>query len=177
MDASQPRPSVETFLHAACLRAGATWVGHTHMTSALALLCGPGGATVYRRHLFPDAIVVCGLHVAAVPYVDPGLALARAVDAELTRFAAAHGRPPKLLLLENHGVVALGRTAREVLDIHVMTDKWSRALAGAIAAGGPRYLPDEEAARIDARLDEAYRRRRLAAATALSTTRPAAADG
>lgn len=162
-DPHERKPSVETFLHALCLSAGgASWVGHTHTVSVNQLLCSRLGAEAFRRHLFPDVVVVCGRHVASVPYVDPGLALARAVAAELARFCDAHGAPPKLLLMENHGPVALGQSAAEVLNVTLMADKWARTLVGAYAVGGPRFLDEAEADRIDGRLDEAYRRRRLA---------------
>ena len=162
IDPGERKPSVETFLHALCLTVGgAHWVGHTHTVSVNQLLCSRHGAAAFARHVFPDVVVVCGRHVASVPYVDPGLPLARAVEAELRRFAEAHGRPPKLLLMENHGPVALGQSATEVLNVMLMADKWARTLVGAYAVGGPSFLAEADADRIDGRLDEAYRRRRL----------------
>lgn len=161
-DSGHRRPSVEAFLHAVCLaEEGVTWVGHTHTESVLAILCSRHGAEPFRRHIYPDAIVVCGRHIAAVPYIDPGLALARAVRDELDRFRTEHGGPPKLLLMENHGPVALGDSAREVLNIMSMADKWARILGGALAVGGIEFMPESDADRIDGRLDEEYRRRRL----------------
>ena len=56
----------------------------------------------------------------------------------------------------------MGQSRAEVLNIHLMTDKWAKTLQGTYALGGPRFLPNIEAARIDARLDEHYRRRVLA---------------
>jgi ribulose-5-phosphate 4-epimerase/fuculose-1-phosphate aldolase len=113
------------------------------------------------RHLFPDGIVVCGRYPAVVPYVDPGFELAKAVRAELRRYQDTYGVSPKLLLMVNHGITALGRTMQEALNITLMADKWARILLGTYALGGPQYMPDEEAARIDNRLDEHYRRRQL----------------
>ncbi len=162
IDVPPKKPSVETFLHALCLgRAGASWVGHTHAVAVNRILCSVAGAEPFRQHIFPDAVVVCGPAPAVVPYVDPGFALAKAVQAELERYANVYGGPPKLLLLENHGLVALGQSAREVLNITLMADKWARTLSGTYALGGPRFLPHAEVVRIDARLDEHYRRARL----------------
>ena len=79
-DPADKKPSVETFLHALCLTTGgAKWVGHTHTVSVNQILCSERGAEPFERHIFPDAIVVCGLFVASVSYVDPGFALAKAV--------------------------------------------------------------------------------------------------
>jgi rhamnose utilization protein RhaD (predicted bifunctional aldolase and dehydrogenase) len=161
-DAEQPRPSVETFFHAACLtEGGARWVAHTHALAINQILCSVHGAEPFRTHLFPDAIVVCGAVPAVVPYVDPGFELARAVLLELRRHRQAHGSAPKLLLLENHGAVALGASAREALAIMLMAEKWARLLHGTYALGGPRNLSASDVARIDSRSDEHYRRRAL----------------
>jgi rhamnose utilization protein RhaD (predicted bifunctional aldolase and dehydrogenase) len=162
VDPAHKRPSVETFLHALCLtEGGARWVGHTHTDSMLNILCSRQGATPFLQNIYPDVIVVCGRRVAVVPYIDPGLELARAVREELQRFKSTHGHGPKLLLMVNHGPVALGQTAGEVLNILLMADKWARILVGTMAFGGPQYLPEDVADFIDRRPDEDYRRRQL----------------
>jgi rhamnose utilization protein RhaD (predicted bifunctional aldolase and dehydrogenase) len=162
VDPTQRRPSVETFLHALCLgEAGVAWVAHTHAVSVNQVLCSRLGAEPFLRHLFPDGVVVCGRHVAVVPYVDPGFTLAKVVRAELRRYQAAHGHAPKLLLMVNHGLVALGQTAQEALNITLMADKWAKIIVGSYALGGPNFMPDEQSTRIDNRLDEHYRRRQL----------------
>ena len=94
--------------------------------------------------------------------VDPGFALALAVRAELRRYRAAYGFSPRLLLMENHGILALGQTAAEALNITLMADKWARILVGTYALGGPCFMAEHDVARIDSRLDEHERRRRLA---------------
>jgi rhamnose utilization protein RhaD (predicted bifunctional aldolase and dehydrogenase) len=162
VDAGHRRPSVETFLHALCLgEAGAQWVAHTHAVSVNQILCSRAGAEPFLRHLFPDGIVVCGRHPAVVPYVDPGFILAKVVRDELRRYQDVHGHAPKLLLMVNHGLVALGQTAQEALNITLMADKWAKIIVGSYALGGPNFLPDEQSARIDNRLDEHYRRQQL----------------
>lgn len=159
VDSSARLPSVETFLHALCLReAGAKWVGHTHPVSVLGVLCSQLGAEPFLRHIFPDAIVVCGRHLAVVPYVDPGIRLAVAVRDSLRRFLDEHGAAPKVIFMVNHGPVALGQTDREVLNIMLMLDKWARILLGNFALGGPQFLESSISDRIENRPDEHYRR-------------------
>lgn len=163
VDPSYKRPSVETFLHGLCYTEGdASWVGHTHTDSMLQILCSKLGAAPFLNNIYPDVIVVCGKQVAVVPYIDPGLELALAVRDELRRFKAEYGKGPKLLLMVNHGPVALGQSAQEVENILLMADKWARILVGTYALGGPQYLPADEANRIDTRPDEDYRRKQLA---------------
>ena len=161
-DASPKLPSVETFMHAVCLsEGGAKWVGHCHAESVMSIVCSEHGGKPFLKHIFPDAIVVCGRHVAAVPYIDPGLELAREVRRVLREFRAAHGSAPKVILLENHGPVALGASDKEVLDILLMLDKWARVLVGTLAVGAPKFLPSAVSERIDKRPDEDYRRAQI----------------
>jgi rhamnose utilization protein RhaD (predicted bifunctional aldolase and dehydrogenase) len=163
-DPAHKKPSVETFLHSLCLREpGVSWSGHTHTTSVLSILASKRGAEPFLRHVFPDAIVVCGRQLLCIPYLNPGFELAVAVREGLAKFRTAHGKPPKVILMENHGPVALGASAREVLNILLMLDKWARVLVGTFAAGGPNFLSEEDAAKIDNRLDEAYRRKMIEA--------------
>lgn len=162
VDKSHKRPSTETFMHAVLLcEGGAKWVAHAHPVSANSILCSKLGAAPYLEPLFPDGIVVCGRYPAVVPYVDPGFYLGHAIRNELRRYQDAYGKNPKLLLMVNHGITAIGQTAQEALNIMRMADKWSRILLSSYALGGPNAMPVEEANRIDNRLDEIYRRKIL----------------
>ena len=168
------RPSVEAMLHAVCLEhGGAHVVGHTHPVPVLALLCSPHAEALATQMLFPDQIVVLGRRPLFVPYVDPGLSLARRVRDDLREHVMRHGDPPKAIYLGNHGLFALGRTPEHVLQITAMAVKASRVLAGAVAAGGARGMAESDADRIDARPDEHYRRAALSRADA---TRPREAE-
>lgn len=159
VDPKSKLPSVETFLHALCIReAGAKWVGHTHPVSVLRILCSQLGAEPFLRHVFPDEIVVCGRNLAVVPYIDPGLRLAVAVRDSLREFMDTHGAAPKVILMVNHGPVALGATDRDVLNIMLMLDKWAKILLGNYALGGPQFLESNTSDRIESRPDEHYRR-------------------
>jgi rhamnose utilization protein RhaD (predicted bifunctional aldolase and dehydrogenase) len=167
VDPKAKLPSVETFMHAVCLaEGGAKWVGHCHAESVLSILASQQGAAPFLKHIFPDAIVVCGRQVAVVPYIDPGLELAREVRKSLRAFIATHGSAPKVILLENHGPVALGASDKEVLNILLMLDKWARILVNTFSMGGPRFLPESVSDRIENRPDEHYRRAQIAKTTA-----------
>lgn len=162
VDKKASLPSVETFLHAICLReGGAKWVGHTHPVSVLKIICSKLGAEPFRRHIFPDAIVVCGRHQATVPYVDPGIWLALALRKSLQQFMNEHKTAPKVIMMVNHGPVVLGQSERDVLNTMLMLDKWAKILIGNYAAGGPQFLDEKLSDRIESRPDEHYRRRAI----------------
>jgi rhamnose utilization protein RhaD (predicted bifunctional aldolase and dehydrogenase) len=163
VDPKMSKPSVETFLHALCIyKGGVKWIGHTHPVSVMSILCSKEGARPFTQHIYPDEIVGCGEMPAVVPYVDPGLPLARAVRDELLRYLENFGFPPKLILMENHGMVALGQSPTDVMSISLTADKWARTLLGTFKMGGPKYLTGQQAKRIETRPDEAYRRKQIA---------------
>jgi rhamnose utilization protein RhaD (predicted bifunctional aldolase and dehydrogenase) len=154
------RPSVETVLHALALQLeGVSFVGHTHPTAVNALLCSQKAEEATSGRLFPDHIVYCGPASVYVPYTDPGLPLARKVRDSIDQYIDEHREIPKVVLMQNHGLIALGRTARQVEDITAMVVKAARVLIGTYALGGPRFLTAENVDRIHTRSDEAYRRK------------------
>jgi rhamnose utilization protein RhaD (predicted bifunctional aldolase and dehydrogenase) len=155
-------PSTEAALHALCLTEGeAGAVGHTHPTPWLSILCSQKAEEAVSGRLFPDEIVVCGPAVCFVDYVDPGPPLARACRAALRKFKTEWGLAPKVLLLRNHGLFALGKDPDEVKRVTQMSVKVARALLGTYALGGPQFLSEENVARIHTRPDEAVRRAAL----------------
>jgi rhamnose utilization protein RhaD (predicted bifunctional aldolase and dehydrogenase) len=156
-------PSIETFVHAVCLAVGgAQVVAHTHPTAVNALLCARDAETLYSGVVFPDEAVVCGPVPLFVPYGEPGLPLGRMMLARMDSFVAERGAPPRLVLLANHGIVALGGTPAEVAAITAMAVKAARVRLGTQAAGGPSYLSPSQADRLAGRQDERERLQRLA---------------
>lgn len=156
-------PSVETTFHAVALTLGeANYVGHTHPTAVNSILCSGQAREAFAGRLFPDEIVICGPAPVFVPYTDPGLPLALSIRQEIIRYKADYGRSPKVILLQNHGLIALGKSAAEVLQITAMMVKTARIILGTYTMGGPHFLSQLDVERIDTRPDELYRRRVLA---------------
>ena len=162
VDPAAPKPSVEAIFHAYLLGLdGVEWVGHTHPVAVNALMCSPRAEEFAARRLFPDEVVCCGEESAYVPYADPGRGLARAIRQETESFVRRRGRPPRVTLLGNHGVITIGRTASAVLGAMLMVKKAAETWLGAAALGGPRFLDEAEVRRIAGREDEHHRQRAL----------------
>lgn len=161
-DPAALKPSVESLFHAWLLQLdGVHVVAHTHPIAVDQILCSPHARAFADGRLIPDQIVYCGAASVLVPYVDPGLVLARAIAAAVTAFQAGHGVTPKTILLENHGLIALGATPGETFAALAMTEKAARIFTGAALLGGPVFLPPHHVARIAGRPDEHYRQRIL----------------
>jgi rhamnose utilization protein RhaD (predicted bifunctional aldolase and dehydrogenase) len=157
------KPSVEAIFHAYLLTLpGINFVGHTHPTKVNGLLCSTHARTFAEQRLFPDEIVCCGMESVFVPYTDPGLKLAQAIRQAVVAYVKRLSRSPRVILLENHGLIALGATAESVLATTLMSAKAAEIFAGAAEiAGLPRFLTRAQVVRIAGRRDEHYRQKVL----------------
>ena len=140
---------------------GINFVGHTHPTAVNALACSQKVEEAASRRLFPDEIVYCGPASVYVPYTDPGLPLAHKVRDSIEQYIDEYLEKPKVILMQNHGLIALGQTTRQVEDITAMAVKAARVLLGTYIAGGPHFLSPANVERIHTRPDELYRRQQL----------------
>jgi rhamnose utilization protein RhaD (predicted bifunctional aldolase and dehydrogenase) len=157
LSAGTSRASIETLVHVVALAAGATWVAHTHPTAVVGLLAVREARELWEAPLFPDEAVVLGEPVW-VPYAAPGIALGTAVHAAVRERLDRDGVAPRLVLLGNHGIVALGATATEVETITTMAVKAARVRSVALGAGTLTPLGIEHARELAGRPDEAARR-------------------
>jgi rhamnose utilization protein RhaD (predicted bifunctional aldolase and dehydrogenase) len=162
VDGSARKPSVEAMFHAWLLTLpGVNYVGHTHPIAVNSLLCSPRARTFAKRRLFPDEVVCCGPESVLVPYCDPGLKLAQVIRRQVELYRRRAGILPRIILLQNHGLIALGATPNAVLAATLMAVKSAEITLGALAAGGARYLSAPDVARIAGRTDEHYRQKAL----------------
>jgi rhamnose utilization protein RhaD (predicted bifunctional aldolase and dehydrogenase) len=156
------RPSVETFFHAYLLSLpGINFVGHAHPIQVNQILCSGLARTFSESRQCPDEIVCCGPVSLLIPYVDPGLALAKRIRYDLEEFRRTQGKLPRVILLRNHGVITIGASAQAVRAAMLMTVKAAQIFTGAHLLGDVRHLPASEIERIENRQDEEYRRKML----------------
>jgi len=118
------RPSVECLFHALLPD---PIVLHTHPTVANSLTCALDGEQI-AKEIFGDDVLW-------VPYVDPGLPLARRIAAERRAHEARTGTAvPRAILLQNHGMIVTGDSADEVA---AGCERIVEAVRGWLDAAGP----------------------------------------
>ena len=162
VDPEAKKPSVEALFHAYLLSLpGVRFVGHTHPITVNGILCSPRAREFAEKKLFPDEIVCCGPASVFVPYTDPGLRLSQAIREETITYTQKWGVPPRVILLENHGIITLGASPDAVMAAMLMAEKSAAIFTAAAALGGPRFLTAENVDRIANRIDEHYRQRAL----------------
>jgi rhamnose utilization protein RhaD (predicted bifunctional aldolase and dehydrogenase) len=162
VDSKAKKPSVEAVFHAWLVSLpGIKFVGHVHAIGVNQILCSPRARDFAQHRIFPDEIVCCSTASVFVPYTDPGVKLAQVIRRETEAFIKKQQRQPRIILMQNHGVIALGATWQAVLTAMLMAEKAAKIFVGAAALGGPVFMTDAHVQRIAGRPDEAYRQREL----------------
>ena len=162
VNARSKKPSVEALFHAYLLTLeGVNFVGHTHAIAVNQILCSPRAGEFAEKRIFPDEIVCCGASSVFIPYTDPGLALAKKIRIFTLEFLKQYNVPPRVILIQNHGIITLGPTSESVLAAMLMAEKAAQIWAGASTIGGPVFLTQENVNRIASRADEHYRQQAL----------------
>jgi len=146
-----PRPTTDALFHSWLLQLEhVRFVGHCHPEACLQVLCSSAAERFAEYRMFPDEVLATGPQSVLVPYVEPGAPLAREVRAKMTlAMRRTFGRHPKLILLQNHGIIALGSTAHSVLSTLQMAEKAARVFVGAARLGGPIFMTAAMVTRID----------------------------
>ena len=156
------RGSIEALVHIAVQAvAPAAYVGHTHPTAVLGLMASVHATTAYREWVYSDEAVVIGKPLF-VPYASPGIELGRVFHTALRKHVDDAGELPQLVLLGNHGIVAIAPTAAGVDGISAMAVKGAQVRAIAYSIGGMVPIPSASVASFFAREDIAERRGNLA---------------
>jgi rhamnose utilization protein RhaD (predicted bifunctional aldolase and dehydrogenase) len=156
------KPSVETLFHAYLLSLpGVEFVGHTHAPAVNQILCSPCAKEFAQKRIFPDEVVCCGIESLYIPYTDPGLKLARAIRSGTLSYYKRKRIFPRVIVLQNHGIITIGATSKAVLAAMMMAEKAATIWIGAAAFGGPTFMSKEQVHRIASRRDEDVRRREM----------------
>lgn len=150
MDAKSPgqedkRPSVETLMHDLLPD---SYVVHTHPWLVNAMTCAQKGKETFDR-LFADRAVW-------IPLVNPGYVMSRLIKEKLDDFFRKHGSMPKVVFLQNHGLVVAGDSPSDIKALHEnILDTLGKEL-GSRAEPLSIGVPAEEAAKAQAAIARFY---------------------
>jgi rhamnose utilization protein RhaD (predicted bifunctional aldolase and dehydrogenase) len=153
-------PSIESILHAICITEGeARFVCHTHPAAVNAIACSQKAREIFSGMIFPDEVVMCGPSVLHVEWAQPGLELAKLVQKRVREYKKQQGISPRVIVMQNHGLITLGQNSTQALNTTHMFVKACGVRLGTCAAGGPRFMNENDIDRIFTRPDEKYRER------------------
>jgi rhamnose utilization protein RhaD (predicted bifunctional aldolase and dehydrogenase) len=102
---SDLRPSIETALHLLLYQ----YTCHTHPVAVNVLTCAENWKEELSKY-FPTACLV--------PYATPGIDLAIAMHEEVENYREVHYKDPKVVFLQNHGLLISSDCPKEVISLN-----------------------------------------------------------
>ncbi len=109
---------------------------------------------IIEQNKTSDNLILVGMHTRGVP-------LARRVGQVVCGYSETYGERPRAIWMQNHGLIALGTTAQEVVTVTAMAVKAARIILGTYQLGGPNFLTEPQVRRLHTRPDDLYRRSKL----------------
>lgn len=156
------KPSIETSFHAWIMRTfpEINFIAHTHPPHTTKVLCTePSILYDFAEHRwFPDQIVRNGIKSCVVPYAPPGEAILRLVEKHVSKFVDKEGYFPKLILLQNHGIITASSSMKDCASATLMCEKSAEIFVGAHTLGGVHFLTPQQVVDVDTCPNENYRR-------------------
>ena len=136
IDSAHPRASIETLLHAFLPY---KHVDHTHPDAIISICCAPNGREI--------ADEIYGDRYVWVPYIRPGFLLSKMIAEGVKANPNA-----ELVLMEKHGLVVWGDTAKESYDktIEIINEAKAyidQSLSKVEPFGGAKFITIEETKR------------------------------
>lgn len=140
------KPSMEATFHAWIYNnSDCNYIAHTHPINTLKILCTEN---LYRefanKRLFPDQVIYNGSCSCVIPYVKPGKPLTEQLDIHISEFIIKNKFFPKLILLQNHGIICTGRTAKECIFSSQICEKAAAIFLGSQITNDIKYLSESE---------------------------------
>jgi len=120
------------------------YISHTHPANTIKILCTKYSSIFSEKRIFPDQVIFNGLKSCLIPYAKPGDELTQIIKKYVTDFIENYDFFPKLILLENHGIIACGKTIEECIIITEICEKSADIFLGSILLGDIRFLSDDE---------------------------------
>ena len=141
VNADAPRPCADVFTYADLFAFdGIQYAAHTQPIPVNQVACSPRARQFSDRRNLPHEVIACGQASVLVPFTPPGLQLAKEMKRKIALWRDRYKVVPKLILIQNHGMIALGETVDEVMMITEMTVKFAEIFLGAAMMGGPEFL-------------------------------------
>jgi len=134
------------------------FISHTHPTNTLKILCSDLSKEFANNRIFPDQVVFNGKKSCLVPYSTPGNELTISVKNYVNSFIKNELSFPKLILLENHGIISCGKSIDECMVINDICEKSAEIFLGSKSLGSLNFLNDIEINKLLMDKKEIYRK-------------------
>ena len=100
-----------------------------------------------------------GAKSCVVPYAMPGKPLLEEMKKSVLAFIEEEGYFPKLILLQNHGIIVASSSHKECIASTMMCEKSAEIFIGSKVLGQANFLTSEQVSEIDKCPSEERRRK------------------
>jgi len=138
------RPALDAILFAYLFSLDDTkYAVHVQPVEINQIIGSPRARQFAERRTIAHEVISRGVSSLLVTYADPGVPLAKEVKRKLALWRDRYKVMPRLLLIQNHGMIVMGNSQEEILRVAEMTLKSAQIFIGAAVMGGPAFLtPD-----------------------------------
>jgi L-fuculose-phosphate aldolase len=160
LDPHHKKPSIEVLFHSWIMKnfSEINYIAHTHPPNTVKILCSQSVDDFSSNRLFPDQIVRNGTKSCLVPYASPGKEILNFVIKHVSEFIEQEGYFPKLILLENHGIISASPSKKDCSASTLMCEKSANIFIGAKMLGEVKFLTKDQILEVDNCPNEIYRR-------------------
>lgn len=163
LDESHKKPSIEVCFHAWIMKnfPEVNYIAHTHPTHTNKILCTDHIYSFAINRLFPDQVIRNGKKSCVVPYATPGEKLLIEIEQSVNSFIDNEGYFPKLIFLQNHGIIVSSSSYKECIASTFMCEKSAQIFIGSIGLGKCNFLDSNLVNEVFDCPNEKYRRELL----------------
>jgi ribulose-5-phosphate 4-epimerase/fuculose-1-phosphate aldolase len=122
---------------------------HIHPVIVDQIIASPRARQFADRRTVHNEVLALGSASLLVNYADPGLALTREIQKKMILWRDRNKSVPRVILVQNHGVVLLAATALALLRSIDALLKYAELFAGASLLGGPIFLTPQAITQIE----------------------------
>lgn len=135
-----PIPGPEAFVADLLGRSEGGMLAHVQPILINQILASPRARQFADRRVTLTEVFGCGVATTLVGYTDPGAALAKEIRHKVNLWRDRARAEPKVVFLQNNGMVVIGDTPDEILEKIDKMLKAAEVFIGASVLGGPQFL-------------------------------------
>ena len=122
---------------------------HIHPVIVDQITASPRARQFADRRTVHNEVLALGSASLLVNYADPGLGLTREIQKKMILWRDRNKSVPRVILVQNHGVILLGETGMALLRTIDSLLKYAELFAGASLLGGPIFLTPQAITQIE----------------------------
>ncbi|MGA3170040.1 MAG: class II aldolase/adducin family protein [Chthoniobacteraceae bacterium] len=146
---AEPHEDYTLFAWLLGLDPGMHVAAHIHPVLVDQITASPRARQFADRRTVHNEVLALGPASLLINYAEPGLGLTREVQKKMVLWRDRNKSVPRVILVQNHGVILLGETGAALLRSIDALLKYAELFTGASLLGGPVFLTPQAITQIE----------------------------